>query len=99
MMEKENLIPVYDFCTSHKIEISFINSLKDEGLIELVRIEETEYLHDNQLNDLEKIIRLHNDLDINIEGIDTVIHLLDKIHEMQDEILRLRNRLRLYEDI
>lgn len=49
------------------------------------------------LNDLEKIARLHYYLDINIEGIDTVINLLNRINDMQDEISLLWNRLKLYE--
>jgi chaperone modulatory protein CbpM len=36
-------------------------------------------------------------LDINIEGIETITHMLNRINGMQDEIIGLRNRLRLYE--
>jgi uncharacterized Fe-S cluster-containing MiaB family protein len=96
-MEKENLIPATEFCAGHNIEISFINSLSDEGLIEITTIEETEYIHESQLNELEKIVRLYYDLDINIEGIETINHLIKKINDMQDEITYLKNRLRMYD--
>jgi hypothetical protein len=52
---------------------------------------------ESQLNELEKIIRLYYELDINLEGIETVIHLLQRINDMQDEITLLKNRLRLHE--
>ena len=32
-----------------------------------------------------------------MEGIDVVSHLLERIRNMQDEIVLLKNRLRLYE--
>jgi hypothetical protein len=96
-MNRENMIPAIEFCTCHNVEIEFINSLKEAGLIEITTVEETEYIYENQLNDLEKIVRLHYDLDINLEGIETVIHLLRRIGEMQDEITLLKNKLRMYE--
>jgi hypothetical protein len=96
-MNKGNMIPANEFCASHNIEIAFINSLQDAGLIEVTIINETEYIHESQLNELEKIVRLYYELDINLEGIETVTHLLQRINDMQDEIMFLKNRLRLYE--
>jgi chaperone modulatory protein CbpM len=97
-MKKGNLIPANEFCASHNIEISLINSLQEAGLVEITIVKETEYIPENQLYELEKIVRLYNDLDINLEGIETVIHLLRRINEMQDEITFLKNKLRLYEN-
>ena len=42
----------------------------------------------------EQITRLHQDLNINPEGIDAINHLLKYIEEMKQEIVHLRNRLR-----
>jgi hypothetical protein len=96
-MLKENLIPADEFCISHDIEISFISSLYENGLIDITTIDETVFIYPNQLPQLEKISRLHYELGINMEGIDTINHLLNRIDEMQREINVLRNRLRLYE--
>ena len=96
-MHKEHLIPTIAFCTNHEIEISFISSLHETGLIEIIRIEETEYIDVSQLVQLERIVRFYYDLGINLEGIETINHLLDRMNDMQGEIIALRNRLRLYE--
>jgi hypothetical protein len=96
-MRKEHLISAIEFCTNHEIEISFISSLHETGLIEIVSIEENEYIGESQLVQLEKIVRFYYDLGINLEGIETINHLLDRMNSMQDEIIKLRNRLRLYE--
>ena len=96
-MRKEHLISTIEFCTIHDIEISFISSLHETGLIEIITIEETEYFDKSQLQQLEKIIRLYYDLGINLEGIETITHLLNRLNNMQGEITGLKNRLRLYE--
>jgi DNA-binding transcriptional MerR regulator len=96
-MRKEHLISTIEFCTIHDIEISFISSLHETGLIEIITIEETEYFDKSQLQQLEKIIRLYYDLGINLEGIETITHLLNRLNDMRGEITSLKNRLRLYE--
>jgi len=96
-METEHLIPVHEFCACHKIEFSFINSLNEYGLIEVTTIEETIYIYKGQMKDLEKMIRLHYELDINIEGIDAISHLLQRVDNLHEELTALKNRLRLYE--
>ncbi|HBG69911.1 MAG: MerR family transcriptional regulator [Bacteroidetes bacterium GWF2_43_63] len=96
-MQTENLIAVNDFCISQDIEISFISSLHQSGLIEIITVQETQFIEINQLQQLEKFIRFYYELDINIEGIETICHLLQRINTMQDEITTLKNKLSLYE--
>jgi len=98
-MQTEYLIAVEEFCANHNIEISFISSLQKTGLIEITTIKETGFVDSAQLRQLEKIVHLYYELDINLEGIETINHLLQRISSMQDEIIALRNRLRLYEII
>jgi len=47
--------------------------------------------------ELEKYVRFYYELDINLEGIETVSYLLQRINTMQNELKTLTNRLRLYE--
>ena len=98
-METEHLISTEAFCANHQIEISFISSLQEFGLVEVTTIKETSYIDANQLQKLEKILRLYYDLEINIEGIEAITHLLNRVSTMQDEITALRNRLSLYDDV
>jgi chaperone modulatory protein CbpM len=92
-MEQEELISANDFCTHHHIEYSFISSLEDSGLISITSKERSLFIHVDELNKLEKYVRLHYDLDINIEGIETINYLLEKIEKMQREIVNLRNKI------
>lgn len=96
-MKSEYLIAVDEFCASHNIEISFIHSLQHNGLIEITTIKESGFIDTEQLQQLEKIVRFYYDLDINLEGIETITHLLQRMNAMHDEITALRNKLSLYE--
>jgi len=98
-MQKEELIPAQEFCSSHQLEVSFIYSLQQYGLLEITSIEETIYLPASQLLQAEKIARMYAELGINIEGIDAITHLLQRVENMQDEITSLKNKLSLYEGI
>jgi len=91
-MQTEGLIAVSEFCASHQLEISFIHSLQEFGLIEITTIEQSTFIYDRELPKLEQIARLHK-LDINVEGIETITHLLNQMEEMHQEIIRLRNKL------
>ncbi len=96
-METEYLIPLEEFCTSHEIEISFVTSLQDSGLVEITTIKEAGFIEAAQLPRLEKFIRLYYELDINLEGIETINYLLQRINSMHDEITALKNKLRIYD--
>jgi len=96
-MQTDDLILAEDFCSHYNVGISFINSLREFGLIEITSIEEAYYIPHNELKKLEQLARLHYDLDINLEGIDAINHLLQKVTDLQAEITNLKNRLRLYE--
>jgi hypothetical protein len=93
----KNLIALNEFCVNHNIEISFVSSLQQNGLIEVTTIKEAAFIEADQLQQLEKIIRFYYELDINLEGIETINHLLQRINSLQDEIISLKNRLGLYE--
>jgi hypothetical protein len=96
-MKNQELVTATDFCSCHQIEISFIQSLSQFGLIETKVISEEIFLLSEQLPKLEKIIEFHYDLNINLEGIEAIGHLIDKVENMHREIVNLRNRLSFYE--
>jgi hypothetical protein len=97
-MIKEHLISTQTICSHYNIEISFVDALYKMGLIQIEIIEQNQYIHQDQIGNLEKIIRLHNELNVNLEGIDVVFNLLEKERELRNELIALKNRLRLYEN-
>ncbi len=98
-MDNEEMIAADLFCASHNIEIAFLHSLCNAGLLDVTTTEDTVFINQEQLPELEKLVRWHYDMDINLEGLETISHLLDQIKEMQQEMQNLKSRLGLYEKI
>ena len=97
-MEEKDFIPVIQLCSHYEVEVSFFNELSEVGLIDITTIEQTSCLHQDKIIDVEKMIRIHNELNVNIEGIDVVFNLLQKVDDLQSELNTVQNRLRLYEN-
>ena len=97
-MEKEEMISADEFSFHHNIELTFIQFLHESGLIEISIIEEKIFIPVSQLKNLEKLVRLYHEMDINLEGIEAITYLLLRMNEMQQEILHLSNKLRMYEN-
>ncbi len=93
----ENFIRLKEICSHYKVEDSFLEQVEKAGLVEISIYEEERYLHLNHINHIEKILRLHTELSVNIEGIDVIFNLLDKMDRLQDELNEARDKLDLYE--
>lgn len=96
-MTNSALISIETFCIHHKTDVTFIDSLQAFGLIETVIIDDCNYIHEDHLQKLETLTKLHNELDINAEGLDVISHMLNRIRDLQNETLLLRSKLDLYE--
>jgi chaperone modulatory protein CbpM len=92
-MESEQLIPVSLFCQNHSVDMSLIDNLRELGLIETITIKTTHFITCDQVRDLEQILRLHLEMEINLEGVAAIAHLLKRITALQEELIQLRNRL------
>lgn len=93
-----DMIIVNEYCRISHIEPSFVILLGEEGLIDIRTEEGVKYVSVSQLGDLERYSRMYYDLSINIEGIDAIRHLLERMEEMRQEINRLKNRLKRWDD-
>ena len=97
-MQTDEMINVQDFCIHHHVELSFIDIVSESGLVEIIQADETQLVPQNQLPQLERLVRLYYEMNINIEGIETITHLLQHMQSMQLQIMQLSNRLALYEE-
>ena len=97
-MLTEEMISANEFCTYHNIDLSFIISLNNSGLINISTVEEKIFVSESELSKVEKLVRLYYEMDINLEGIETITYLLQRLNEMQEQVVQLNNRLRMYEN-
>jgi len=95
-METE-LITITEYCSSSAVDPTFIEALEESGLIVLTVIDNDKFIHHEQLIEMERFLHFYYDLDINIGGIDAIMHLLHKVKAMQKEIQVLKTQVHLYE--
>ncbi len=97
-MNKEIYIEVSKLCLHYNADITFFSNLNEYGLIEIVTIEQSQYILQDKIPEIEKMMRMHEELNVNIEGIDVILNLLQKIDDLQTDLSSLKNRLKIYED-
>ncbi len=95
----ENRLLYSECLRIYEVEESFIDSLHEVGLIRVVGLDEERFIEYDDLPDLEQFIRWHYEMDINVEGIDALRHMLEKVRSLQSEITQLRHELQFYKSL
>lgn len=91
---------LYSECLKiYEVEESFIDSLWEAGLIDVIDHDEDRFIEYDDLSDLEQFIRWHYEMDINVEGIDALRHMLGRVRSLQSEIAQLRGELQFYKSL
>jgi len=91
------LITIVDYCKYSQVEAEFIAMLKGEDLIEIFVVSGEECIAIDQMPLLEQYARWYYEMQINLEGIDALRHMLERVRHLQNSINMLENKLRLYE--
>lgn len=96
-MEELHVISIEKISAHFGVPLSFISELEEIKLIEIENYKNVKCIKVSSIQTLEKLIRLHYDLNINIEGLDVINNLLNQVTQLQEENLYLRNRLKRFE--
>lgn len=96
-MKTENFISIQQICTHYNIPRSFVSALEYYELIEIISVQNAPCIHKTQIKNIEKMMRLHYELDINFEGMDAIFNLLKKVESLNESIVELHNRLKRFE--
>ena len=90
-------LTITEICKGYKVERNYIIELKEYGLIKVKEQDPEPCIEASELPKLEKILNFQRDLNINLEGIDVILNLLDKIEELNRSLNSVQNRLRIYQ--
>ena len=96
-MTTDDLIAVELFCTHQGVETTFVHALYERGLISVTVTNERHFLAPVELPRIEQLARMHYDLDINLEGIEAISHLLERMRVLQDRLRSMDERLRMFD--
>lgn len=89
-------IAVKQFCMHYNIPLSFIDTLYSFELIELIKVKNSKHLQLDDIQKIEKMMRLHYDLNVNFEGLDIINRLTSQINSLQEELNELKNKIDFY---
>lgn len=92
-MEQQTWIPADVFCTHYHVELSLVREIGEYGLVEITTEGDQVMIATDHLADMERVLRLHDDLGINLEGIEAITFLLERVRSLQSENRELRRRL------
>lgn len=89
-------IRIKEYCVHYQVPADFITQLISAGLLNL-DAENEQNLDEEQFIRLERYRQMYYDLQINLEGIETIDYLLERQKELQQELALVKSKLRLYE--
>ncbi|MGV3587182.1 MAG: chaperone modulator CbpM [Adhaeribacter sp.] len=91
-------IAIEEFCNHHGVAVTLIREFADFGLVPLHIENSQEYLPDNAIARLERTLRIFQDLDVNKEGIEVILHMRKQLRKLRREHKILLNRLQQLEN-
>lgn len=96
-MAHSNYIQITTYCKQTNIDRDFVQALEQYGLIEVKVTQSEPEIAEDDITEIERMFRLHKELGINLEGIDAINNLVNRLHAMETELFQLKQRLKLYE--
>jgi hypothetical protein len=94
---ERTVITVREYCLIHPpAEPRFVEALLESGLVELAPEAPEPAIPYDALSDLERLLRLHYDLEINLAGLETIHHMLRRMESLQAEVRRLQDYEHLF---
>jgi hypothetical protein len=97
-MKDKKLISIQQFCSLYETPTSFFDDLHEYEIIKFKVVDNTKHIKLKDISTVEKLMRLHFDLNINMEGLDAIVHLTNQINDLQKEINHLKRQIGFYEE-
>ena len=89
-MIKINGISIERFCDYHHVEKDQVMGIIEFGLVQAARDKSRIIIPEDQVENLERFLRLANDLGVNMEGLEIINQMRQRILRLQEEIELLR---------
>lgn len=93
-MDQTKYLSIQQICHSYQVSPSLLVAMEEYELIEIEYTKEEEgYLGVDELAKLERLLRLNQDLDINVAGLVVVHELLEERKTLREELNRLQRQM------
>ena len=96
-MATKKYITLNEFADFHRISVTLLKEFGDFGLLRIQQIENDPCILYDEIEQVERAVRLYRDLGVNKEGIEIILEMRKREEELRQEITRLRHLLKKYE--
>lgn len=96
-MKDKGYILLEQYCEHTTINNSFIQALIEFDMITHKQQQNDFYILEDDISEIERMFRLHDDLGVNVEGLGVINEMMSRMQQLESEMEDLRKRLRLYE--
>lgn len=96
-MKEESYILIQHYCETTSVDPEFIEQLFEYGLIQHLEHGDAPAVHQEELPIIERMARLHYDLEVNLEGLQVIAHMRKKMIQMQKQMIDLERKLKRFE--
>jgi chaperone modulatory protein CbpM len=86
-------IAIEEFCSYHGVEVMLVREFADFGLVQLHKAENQEFVPDEEVSRLERMLRLSQELGVNLEGIEVILQMREELKQLRREAAQLRYRI------
>lgn len=90
-------IRIHEFCEFHGVDRQVVEAFFESGFVEPTYVDQEPALRESDLEPIETAVRLYRELGVNPAGIETILHMRDRLRHMQERMHDLEVRLRRYE--
>ena len=100
MKQTKKFVSIKKLCDFYNINDVFIRRLEEFELIEVDYVRDEDQggnLLEDHIKNFESLVRLHLDLNINVEGLHAISQLKSRIQKLEKEMMELKFRKRIVE--
>lgn len=87
---KEEAIKLELFCEFHNIDNELIYSLIEYGFFEVIKENEAVFIPSSKVEEVERFVRLSTELGVNLEGLEVIHHMRQKMLLLRRELSNLK---------
>lgn len=94
---EHKLIKFKDVCVHHKLDDVFITQIQEFEMVKIVLKNNIQYISTEEMPVIERVIRLHYDLNINMEGIEVIQQMRSRIENLQEMVHQLKQQIAIHQ--
>lgn len=90
-------ISIEEFSEFHHIDLRLIEEFIDFGLVDSQKQSGQPCIREEDIEPLEAMVRLHAELGVNLEGIEAIMHMRQRMKKLRARVEELEQLLNRYE--